>query len=94
MHIYTNSLIASISGFVLCIFLLFPIAWVAALPLSALEPPLQCLVEVGARNVLMAPDVEIDSAAQRQLTITVKTCLCISEQSDPLTTPGINVALL
>lgn len=32
----------------------------------AVEPPPQSPVEVGSHNVLMAPDVEIDSAVQRQ----------------------------
>lgn len=55
---------------------------VVALPLGALEPP-PVPVNVGMHDVLMAPDVEIDSTARRQPAITVKTCLCISEQRDP-----------
>lgn len=55
---------------------------VVALPPGALEPP-PVPVNVGTHDVLMAPDVEIDSTARRQPAITVKTCLCISEQRDP-----------
>lgn len=43
----------------------------------------QSPVDVGARDVLKAPDVEMDRPARRQLTITVKTRLCIGEQSNP-----------